>query len=61
MSQYETTPNQGKVRPDLLKIASWIEPSSTVLDLGCGDGVLLEHLQDKKNCRVLGVELVMSM
>lgn len=58
MSQYETTPNQGKVRPDLLKIASWIEPSSTVLDLGCGDGVLLEHLQDKKNCRVLGVELV---
>ena len=58
MSQYETKPNQGKVRPDLLKIASWIEPSSTVLDLGCGDGVLLEHLQNHKDCRVLGVEIV---
>lgn len=58
MSQYETGPHQDKVRPDLLKIASWIKPQTRVLDLGCGDGVLLEHLQRQKSCRVLGVELL---
>src|SRR5690606_23600084 len=45
------------VREDLKRIASWIEPGSRVLDLGCGDGTLLAHLQNKKQCIGAGVEL----
>lgn len=45
------------VRADLRRIASWIEPGSRVLDLGCGDGTLLAHLQNDKNCIGAGVEL----
>ncbi len=33
------------MRYDLSVIASWIEPGSRVLDLGCGEGTLLAHLQ----------------
>ncbi len=45
------------VRADLKRIASWVEPGSRVLDLGCGDGTLLAHLQNKKQCVGAGVEL----
>jgi len=45
------------VRADLKRIASWIEPGSRVLDLGCGDGTLLAHLQNDKQCVGAGVEL----
>lgn len=45
------------VRADLKRIASWIESGSRVLDLGCGDGTLLAHLQNKKQCIGAGVEL----
>lgn len=45
------------VRADLKRIASWIDPGSRVLDLGCGDGTLLAHLQNKKQCVGAGVEL----
>ena len=45
------------VRADLKRIASWIAPKSHVLDLGCGDGTLLAHLQNKKQCIGAGVEL----
>lgn len=45
------------VRADLRRIASWIESGSRVLDLGCGDGTLLAHLQNDKNCIGAGVEL----
>src|SRR5690606_7369944 len=44
------------MRPDLLRIASWIEPGSRVLDLGCGDGTLLAHLRDHKSVDGVGVE-----
>ena len=40
---------------DLIK--PWIEPNSRVLDLGCGDGALLAHLQQHKGCTGYGVEL----
>jgi methionine biosynthesis protein MetW len=33
-----------------------IEPGSRVLDLGCGDGALLETLIHDKDCGVLGIE-----
>jgi len=45
------------VRADLRRIASWIEPGSRVLDLGCGDGTLLAYLQTNKNVVGAGVEL----
>lgn len=44
-------------RLDLLKIAQWIPPSTRVLDLGCGDGALLEYLSKHQNVRSVGVEL----
>jgi methionine biosynthesis protein MetW len=45
------------LRPDLALIADWIEPGSRVLDLGCGDGALLDHLQRSKGCQGYGVEI----
>ena len=45
------------LRPDLERIASWIEPGSRALDLGCGDGALLEHLREARNVRGAGVEI----
>ena len=47
---------QQAIRADLVRIASWIEPGSRVLDLGCGDGTLLAHLRDQKNVDGAGVE-----
>jgi len=45
------------VRADLVRIASWIDPRSRVLDLGCGDGTLLAYLQNNKDVVGAGVEL----
>jgi len=45
------------LRPDLAVIADWIAPGARVLDLGCGDGVLLDHLQRVKGCSGYGVEI----
>jgi methionine biosynthesis protein MetW len=38
-------------------ISGWIEPDSSVLDLGCGDGGLLSHLVCEKRVRAQGIEL----
>ena len=45
------------LRPDLALIADWIAPGARVLDLGCGDGALLDHLQRVKGCTGYGVEI----
>ena len=44
-------------RPDFDVIAGWIEPGHRVLDLGCGDGSLLKHLQETRGVRGVGVEI----
>ncbi|CAM8623572.1 metW, methionine biosynthesis protein MetW [Comamonadaceae bacterium] len=38
-------------------IASLVPLGSRVLDLGCGDGALLDHLQRERGCSGYGVEL----
>lgn len=46
-----------RLRPDLALIADWIPPGARVLDLGCGDGALLAHLRQVKDCQGYGVEI----
>jgi methionine biosynthesis protein MetW len=41
---------------DLHLLSDWIAPGSRVLDLGCGRGLLLEHLLRAKQARVVGVD-----
>lgn len=45
------------LRADLAFIAHWVREASHVLDLGCGDGVMLEYLQSDKLCIGYGVEI----
>ncbi len=46
-----------KLRSDLALIADWVAFGARVLDLGCGDGALLAHLRQTKNCAGYGVEI----
>lgn len=45
------------LRPDLAFIAHWVRVHSHVLDLGCGDGVMLDYLQSDKGCSGYGIEI----
>jgi len=46
-----------RTRIDYEEIESLIEPNSTVLDIGCGDGQLLANLAADKNIKGVGIEL----
>lgn len=46
------------LRPDLWAIAEMIPPGTRVLDIGCGDGALLEHLVRDKGVDGRGLELI---
>jgi len=48
------------IRVDLGLIATMIEPKSRVLDIGCGDGMLIDHLFRAKGCDARGIELDMA-
>lgn len=45
------------LRADLETIIEWIAPGSRVLDLGCGDGTLLQYLRDTRNVDGYGIDL----
>lgn len=45
------------LREDLNIIQQWIKPNSKVLDLGCGQGVLLKYLSEHKNVHGYGLEI----
>lgn len=50
------SPLPENLRFDLAVIASWIEPGSRVLDLGCGNGTLLAWLKKHKQIQGTGIE-----
>jgi methionine biosynthesis protein MetW len=50
----------GDIRIDLRLIADMIAPGSRVLDIGCGDGLLLEYLVHEKKVDGRGIELGMD-
>ncbi len=45
------------LRQDLVQIAGWIDSDTRILDLGCGDGALLAHLRESRNCAGYGIEI----
>ncbi|HEY5800567.1 MAG TPA: methionine biosynthesis protein MetW [Burkholderiaceae bacterium] len=47
----------GALRKDLAFIAHWVREGSHVLDIGCGDGVMLDYLQSAKRCTGYGIEI----
>lgn len=53
----EATPNGHSGRVDHLLIAEMVAPGSRVLDVGCGDGALLQLLTDTRGVDGRGVEL----
>ncbi len=44
-------------RKDMELIAELVPPGSRVLDLGCGNGELLAHLRDHRQCSGYGIEI----
>lgn len=45
------------IRVDLKAIAEMIEPGTRVLDIGCGDGALLDYLAHEKRVDARGIEI----
>ena len=44
-------------RADLDAIAAWVTPGASVLDLGCGEGLLLKYLRQSRDVRGYGIEI----
>ncbi len=45
-----------KKEADFRAIDEWIKPNERVLDLGCGRGLLLEHLRESKGVQGFGID-----
>jgi methionine biosynthesis protein MetW len=46
-----------ELRPDLMAVAELVPAGASALDLGCGDGALLDYLRREKRVRGRGIEL----
>ena len=53
----ESLPDEA-VRPDHLFIVGAVPTRARVLDLGCGEGVLLKMLEERKGATGTGIEIV---
>ena len=49
------------MRLDLRLISEMVAPGARVLDIGCGDGTLIEHLFTTKGCDARGIEIDMAL
>ena len=45
------------LRKDLNLIANLIEDDAKIIDIGCGDGELLDFLSKNKNAKIQGLEI----
>ena len=45
------------MKPEYKIISEMIEKNSTVLDVGCNDGTLMEFLKTNKNVNIRGIEI----
>ena len=58
MSPFDSKPRRrGGIRADLRLIADMVEPGTRVLDIGCGDGALLDCLVHDKKVVGRGMEI----
>jgi len=46
-----------RLRPDLMAIASLVQPGARVLDLGCGEGDLMDYLERERRVTARGIEI----
>ncbi len=49
--------NHARLRADLLEIAELVPPKARVLDLGCGAGELMAHLERTRGVTARGIEI----
>ena len=56
-SSATTSATSSSITPEQALIASLVPIGARVLDLGCGNGALLAHLQQTRNCSGYGVEI----
>ena len=47
----------GALQPRFEIIGSAIAPSASVLDVGCGDGTMLEHFQSTRGVKAVGIDV----
>ncbi len=57
MNSHTPSPHDHTTRHDHLIIKTMISPNARVLDIGCGDGALLELLREEKNVDGRGIEI----
>ncbi|MCX5749738.1 MAG: methionine biosynthesis protein MetW [Candidatus Saganbacteria bacterium] len=47
----------GKLRPDHRQILEIVDARTSILDLGCGPGELMQLLEQEKKARIVGIEI----